>query len=93
MTRSITPTPETLPLADVRRGNAVRERLCHALRVTDTLAGLRAYVAALAADLEDAFAPADDTAPDTIRTYLAPWDGDSAPPTPRASELGEEYGI
>lgn len=93
--RSISPVPATLPLADVRRLNAVRERLCHALRVADTLAELRAYVTELAADLEDAFAPRDDvdTAADTVRTPGAPWDGDAAPSTPRGSELGEEYGV
>lgn len=94
MTRSISPVPATLPLSDVRKLNAVRERLCHALRVADTLPGLRAYVAELASDLQDAVAPpVDEPTPDTVRTYSAPWDGDSAPPTPRASPLGEEYGV
>lgn len=82
--------PETLRLTDVHRLDAVRARLCHALRTADTLAGLRAYVADLAADLEG---PHEDAAPDTIRTPGAPWDGDAAPPTPRASLLGEEYGV
>jgi hypothetical protein len=91
VTRSITPTPATLSLADVHNLAAVRERLCHALRVTDTLTGLRTYVAELASDLE--LAQAEDGAPDTVRTYSAPWEGDSAPATPRASELGEEYGV
>jgi hypothetical protein len=89
----VTPVPATLPLADVRRINAVRERLCYALRVANTLSGLRTYVAALASDLEAAVTPPDEHAPDTVRTYTAPWDGDAAPPTPRASALGEEYGV
>lgn len=91
MTRSISPLPATLPLADVRRLDAVHARLCHALRVADTLPGLRTYVAELASDIESA--TADDAAPDTVRTFGAPWEGDSAPSTPRASELGEEYGV
>lgn len=90
MTRSISPLPATLPLADVRRLEAVRSRLCHALRTADTLSGLRTYVTELASDLESVVA--DEPAPDTVRQFGAPWEGDSAPPTPRASELGEEYG-
>lgn len=88
MKRSISPVPATLPLGDVRSLAAVRERLCHALRVADTLPRLRACVAELASDIED-----EETAPATVRTYGAPWEGDSAPPTPRASALGEEYGV
>lgn len=91
MTRSLSPAPTTLDLDDVRRPEAVRERLRLALRTTDTLAGLRAYVAALASDIEDA--AAEDSAPRTERMFGAPWEGDAAPPTPRASELGEEYGV
>lgn len=91
MTRSITPTPATLSLADARRLDAVRERLCHALRVADTLSGLRAYVAEVASDIE--VAAAEDRAPDTERVFGAPWEGDSAPPTPRVSPQGEEYGV
>jgi hypothetical protein len=101
VTRSISPAPATLSLADVRRLDAVRERLCHALRVTDTLTGLRTYVAELASAIESELrAPAVVTidadaepAADTQRMFGAPWDGDSAPPTPRASTLGEEYGV
>ncbi len=91
MTRSLTPSPATLPLADVRRLDAVRERLCHGLRVTDTLSGLRAYVTELASELEDA--AGEQRAPDTERVFGAPWEGDAAPSTPRASDLGEEYGV
>lgn len=88
--RSMSPVPTTLPLADVRRLDAVRERLCHALRVADTLTDLRTCVAELASDIE---AELEAPAPDTVRTFSAPWEGDSAPPTPRGSELGEEYGV
>lgn len=90
MTRSLSPVPNTLDLDDVRSLNAVRERLQLALRTSNTLPALRACVATLASDLEEATA---DPPPDTVRTYSAPWEGDSAPPTPRASELGEEYGV
>lgn len=70
---------------------SVRARLCCALRTADTLAALRACVADVAADLESA-AVADAMA-DTERVYGPPWLGDSAPSTPRASELGEEFGV
>lgn len=95
MTRSLSPVPTTLPIADVRRLNAVRERLCHALRVADTLGALRAYVTELASDMQDVTAapPPEDAAPDTERVFGAPWDSDTAPPTPRDSDLGEEYGV
>lgn len=59
---------------------AVHERLCRALRTADTLTALRACVEELASDIE-----ADLEAPETER--------DSAPPTPRDSELGKEYGV
>lgn len=98
--RSLSPAPATLPLADVRRLNAVRERLCHALRVADTLTDLRAYVAELASDIEGELRPSEaqaltpeDQVADTVRIYTRPWDDDSAPSTPRGSELGEEYGV
>lgn len=97
--RSMSPAPTTLPLADVRRLNAVRERLNHALRVADTLGALRTYVTELASDLQDVasgdtVAPTPEyAAPDTQRMFGAPWDGDAAPATPRASEIGEEYGV
>lgn len=90
MNRSLTPAPATLSLADVTRLDVVRERLCLALRVATTLGALRAAVAELACDLEGA---AEERAPDTERQFGAPWDGDAAPATPRASELGEEYGV
>lgn len=101
MTRSLSPAPTTLPLADVRRLNAVRERLCHALRVADTLGALRAYVTELASDIEEVVDPTspavreDDASADTERAPVgtAPWDSDTAPPTPRDSDLGEEYGV
>jgi hypothetical protein len=97
VTRSITPLPATLDLDDVRQLNAVAERLRQALRNADTLPELRTYVATLASDLEDVvdveIGANDGPAPDTVRTYAAPWEGDCAPPTPRASEIGEEYGV
>lgn len=89
--RSTTPAPVTLPLADATRLDSVRERLCHSLRVADTLADLRACVAEVASDIESALA--EEHGPDTDRMTGAPWDGDCAPPTPRVSELGEEFGV
>lgn len=99
--RSLSPMPATLPLADVRRMNAIVGRLGLALRTSETLADLRRHCAALAADIQDGVIDpsgaehAADTAPDTTREPQShrPWDGDSAPATPRDSALGEEYGI
>jgi hypothetical protein len=91
ITRSMSPAPVTLPLADASRLDAVRERLCHGLRLANTLAELRAYVAEVASDLESVIDA--DRAPDTERVFGAPWEGDSAPATPRVSKLGEEYGV
>lgn len=103
--RAITPIPATLPIADARRLESVRERLRHALRVSTTLAVLRTYVAELACDLKTALSEAEaptltpyteepaDPLADTQRMIAAPWDDDCAPPTPRASTLGEEYGV
>lgn len=69
--RSFTPT--TLRLEDVGRFEAVRERLLLALRTADTLSDLRAYVIALADDLEEIVD--EESAPDTAR--------ECAPSTPR----------
>lgn len=91
--RSVTPAPATLSLADARNLNAVRERLRLALRTADTLPALRSAVAELASDLESALAPApDEHEADTVRDLVRPWEGDCAPATPRDSALGEEYG-
>ncbi len=93
--RSITPAPVTLPLADVRRNNAVRERLLHALRVADTLGALRTYVVQLADDLlqPGALDPEpEELAAETMRSYCPPWD-EIAPGTPRDSAAGKEFGV
>lgn len=90
MTRSLSPALATLPLADVRRLDAVRERLCHALRTADTLTDLRAYVAELASDIEGELI--EEQAPDTVR-HRQQWEDDRAPATPRDSTLGEEFGV
>lgn len=85
--------PVTLPAAGVAQ--AVRARLMHALRSARTIAELRAHAVELASDLEAAEACGADDAPDTERAptgYPAPWEGDVAPPTPRESEIGREYG-
>ncbi len=83
--------PVTLPAAGVAQ--AVRARLMHALRSARTIAELRTHAVELASDLEAAESFED--APDTERAptgYPAPWEGDVAPPTPRESDLGREYG-
>ena len=94
--RSISPLPATLPLADVRRLNAVRERLLLALRTADTLGALRSDVATLASDMQDlsGLTEEDHSAP-TQRMPVShrPWDDDAAPATSRDTELGREFGV
>lgn len=83
--------PVTLP--ELAKLEAVRVRLNAALRTQHTLTGLRGALIELSSELEDALDP--DRAPPTERAplgYPMPWEGDVAPSTPRASELGEEYG-
>jgi hypothetical protein len=93
VTRSISPVPATLPLADVTKPGAVRERLAQALRLADTFIDLRTYVVELASDLEAAERDPVDAMADTQRMQGAPWDDECAPSTPRGSPLGEEYGV
>jgi hypothetical protein len=92
--RSISPVPATLNLADARNLNAVRERLLLGLRTTDALGTLRAFVVELVDDIgTGALDPEpEELAADTLRSYGHPAD-DSAPPTPRDSPEGEEYGV
>jgi hypothetical protein len=92
--RSMSPVPATLDLEDVRKINAVRERLRLGLRTTDTLGALRAFVVELVDDMQaGALDPQpEEQAADTLRSYGHP-DDESAPPTPRDSPEGEEYGV
>lgn len=69
----------------------VRARLMYAVTTAPTLPALRSACVELASDLEDVA----DAAPDTERAppgYPHPWEGDAAPPTPRDSPLGQEFG-
>jgi hypothetical protein len=78
----------------VARFDAVRERLCLALRVANTLGDLRAHVAVLATEIEELVD--EETAPDTVRppsTDPAPWEGAAAPSVPADSKIGREYGV
>jgi hypothetical protein len=92
--RSVSPVPATLDLKDARKVNAVRERLLLGLRTADTLGSLRAYVVELVDDIAaGALDPQpEEQAAETLRSYGVPWE-EAAPPTPRDSPEGEEYGV
>jgi hypothetical protein len=108
-TRSLSPVPTTLSLEDVRKLNAIRGRLQHALRTSDSLPVLRAYVAELACDIEDALAPGafllstrvlrpaprahEDEHAADTLRSYRDPWEDQAPSTPHDSAAGKEYGI
>lgn len=91
--RSVTPIPTTLSFEDVADLAVIRHRLRHALRTAATLGELRSEVIALEDDIRAQLGTDHDSiAPDTVKSNVDPWEGEQAPSTPTASELGQEYG-
>lgn len=95
--RSVTPSPETVSLKDVRRANVVRARLTQALHNGDTLVLLRESVVELLCDLSElpagaALDPAEDEHEAVTERMLQPWNDDQAPSSDVDSEEGREYG-
>lgn len=89
-----TPLPSTLDLQDVRKANAVRERLTLMLHTRDTVPQFREAIVELLCDMTTANGldpTPEEMCAETLRSVQS-FDDDQAPSTDDASVLGLEYG-
>jgi tRNA U34 2-thiouridine synthase MnmA/TrmU len=92
--RSVSPSPSTLDLQDVRKANAVRERLTLMLHTCDSVTQFREGVVELLCDMTQAngLQPTpEEMCAETLRS-IPDFAADSAPATDAASERGLEFG-
>lgn len=91
----------TLDLADVRRANAIRERLTHVLHSCSTITQMRVGLVTLLGDISDANGlepTAEECIAPTLRSVAPLFDVDvlsydQAPSTDSCSTIGLEFGV